>query len=94
MKLPVRMLVGALIAVVAVLALVLSCPDEARLKLSSRSLKPESGSVTEKVKGQALSTEPRWTADYQNHRLWATVGAYQGATKSSGSWGSPERGFA
>jgi hypothetical protein len=92
MKLPVKMLVGALIVVVAVLALVLSCPDEQSFKRwAKRSLKPESGSVTEKAKGQALSTEARWTADYQNHRLWATVDAYQGTTKQrfvgiAGAW--------
>ena len=60
----------------------LSCPDEANFKRwAKRSLKPESGSVTEKVKGQALSTEARWTADYESHVLWATVDAYKGTTK-------------
>ena len=92
MKTVIRALIGAFVIVVAALALVLSCPDEANFKRwAKRSLKPESGSATEKAKGQALSTEARWTADYQNHRLWATVDAYQGTTKQrfvgiAGTW--------
>jgi hypothetical protein len=92
MKMLIKALIGALVVVVGALALVLSCPDEQSFKRWAKSsLKPESGSVMEKAKGQALSTEARWTADYENHVLWATVDAYQGTTSQrfiglAGTW--------
>jgi hypothetical protein len=92
MKTVIRAAIGAVVIAVVVLALVLSCPDEANFKRwAKRSLKRESGSVTEKAKGQALSTEARWTADYESHVLWATVDAYQGTAKQryvgiAGTW--------
>lgn len=82
MKLIVKGLIAILIIVVAVLALVLTRPDEASFKSWAKSsLKPAEGSVMEKAKGQALSTEARWTADYADHVLWATVDSYQGTSR-------------
>ena len=92
MKMVVKALVAALVVVVAVLALVLTRPDEASFKRWAKSsLKPDEGSVTEKAKGQALSTEARWTADYADHVLWATVDSYQGTKRArfvgiGGTW--------
>ena len=87
-----KLLIGLLVIVVAALALVVTCPDEQSFNSWAKShLKPESGSVAEKAKGAALSTEARFTAEYESHVLWATVEAYQGTTKQrflgiAGAW--------
>jgi hypothetical protein len=66
---------------VAVLGLALSCPDEDSFgRWANRALGAESDSMSEQVKGKVLSTQAKWTADYEDHLLWATVDAYQGST--------------
>ncbi len=92
MKLLIKALIGTVLVVVVALALVLTCPDKEDFnRWAKRSLKPEAGSTMDKAKGTALSTEARWTADYEGHVLWATVDAYQGTTKQrflgvAGTW--------
>lgn len=77
-----RVVGGVIVLGVAVLVLALTCPDEDGFdRWAKRASEPESGSVFEKAKGKALSTQAKWTADYEDHVLWATVDAYQGGTE-------------
>ena len=77
-----KVVMGAIGVVAVVLVLVVSCPDEDSFnRWAKKALVSESGSGLEKAKGQALATQANWTADYQNHVLWATVEAYQGGTR-------------
>jgi hypothetical protein len=72
-------LVGVTGAVV--LGLAASCPTEDSFGQWAREeLGADSGSLTEQVKGKVLSTQAKWTAQYEHHVLWATVDAYQGST--------------
>ena len=92
MKTVIRAAIGAVVIAVVVLALVLSCPDEANFKSWARaSLESKEGTPASRAKGRALATEAKWTADYESHVLWATVDAYQGTTKQrfvgiAGTW--------
>ena len=82
MKLLKRVSVGAMLIAGAVLVLALTCPDEDNFnRWAKTALEPESGSVAEQAKGKALSTQARWTAEYEDYVLWATVDAYQGGTR-------------
>jgi hypothetical protein len=92
MKTVVRALIGAFVIAVVMVALLLSCPDEASFKSWAKaSLGSKEGTPASRAKGQALATEARWTADYESHVLWATVDAFQGTTKQrfvgiAGTW--------
>ena len=71
----------AIAVVGAVLVLALTCPDEESFnRWAKRALVSESGSGVERTKGKALATQAKWTADYEDFVLWATVDAYQGGT--------------
>jgi hypothetical protein len=72
----------AIAAVGVVLVLGLTCPDEESFnRWAKRSLVKDSDSGLEKTKGKALATQARWTADYTDRVLWATVEAHQGGTR-------------
>ncbi|HSN53837.1 MAG: hypothetical protein AB1Z65_01175 [Candidatus Sulfomarinibacteraceae bacterium] len=82
MKFMVKAAIGFLLVVGVVVALSLTRPDEASFKRWAKANIPsESGSVVEQAKGIALTTQAKWTADYEDHVLWATVDAYQGGTE-------------
>lgn len=77
-----RALVGVMLVAGLVVAMAWSCPDEDDFdRWAETALEPESGSVVAKAKGKALSTQAKWTADYEDHVLWATVDAYQGGSR-------------
>ena len=72
----------AIALVGAVLILALTCPDEESFnRWAKKTLVNESGSGVEKTTGKALATQAKWTADYEDYVLWATVDAYQGGTE-------------
>jgi hypothetical protein len=76
----IAMIAIAVVGVVLVLAL--TCPDEDSFnRWAKRSLVNDSDSGLEKTKGKALATQARWTADYEDYVLWATVDAYEGGTE-------------
>lgn len=82
MKLVVRALIGVILVAGLVVAMAFSCPDEEDFdRWAQTALEPESGSLVAKAKGKALSTQAKWTADYEDHVLWATVDAYQGGAR-------------
>jgi hypothetical protein len=81
-----KLMVKAVIAVVAVVGtvagLAVTCPDEDSFRhWAKEEMTPESASVVEQAKGMALTAQAKWTADYENHLLWATVDAYQGSAR-------------
>jgi len=72
---------GAIGIAFALLLLAVSCPDEDSFdRWAKKSFVSESESGLEKAKGKALATQAKWTADYEDFVLWATVDAYQGGT--------------
>jgi len=81
MKLLIKALMVVVLVVGAVVVLAVTCPDEDSFDHWAKAkLTPEEGSVVEQAKGLALSTQAKWTADYEGHVLWATVDAYQGGS--------------
>ncbi len=92
MKLPVKAVIGVVLVVGVALVLAVTCPDEASFKRWAKdNIPPESGSVVKKAQGAALATQAKWTADYEDHVLWATVDAYQGGVRQrfvgvAGTW--------
>lgn len=82
MRLLAKATAGAVFVVCVVVVLALTCPDENSFKIwAKQNIAHESGSVVEQAKGAALSVQATWTADYEDHVLWATVNAYQGMTR-------------
>ena len=73
-------LIGVFVIAAVVLALALSCPDEDSFhRWVKKATARETKSVVEQAAGALLSTQASWTADYEDHVLWATVEAYQGS---------------
>jgi hypothetical protein len=74
--------IGVVVMVGIVLVLAVTCPDEDSFdRWATSALAQDSRGLVDQAKGTALSAQARWTADYENHVLWATVDAYQGGTE-------------
>ena len=92
MKLLVKVMIGVVVVVGLALVLAVTCPDEDSFKRWAKEhIPPESGSVVKQAQGAALATQARWTTDYEDHVLWATVDAYQGGARqrfvgAAGTW--------
>jgi len=92
MKLLLKAMIGVVAVVGVALILAVTCPDEAHFKRwAKENIPPESGSLVKQAQGAALATQARWTADYEDHVLWATVDAYQGGARQrfvgvAGTW--------
>ena len=72
----------ALVVIAAIVILAVSCPDEDSFdRWAEKTLGNESESILKEAQGKALATQAKWTADYEDHFLWATVDAYQGSTE-------------
>jgi len=82
MKLLVKAMIGVVVVAGVVVMLAVTCPDEDSFKRwAKENIQPESGSVVEQAKRAALAAQAKWTADCEDHVLWATVDAYQGGAE-------------
>ena len=75
-----RTILTIVFAVVAVvLALAFSCPDEDSFhRFHKKASAREKGTLVEEATDAVLSSQERFTANYQDHTLWATVHTTRG----------------